>query len=275
MAELFTGEMLHPIDNISGLPLQLQTIKNSVTQEVTDRGTAITNLQSDVNTKDAAQTTALNAHKTNDFTPLKTAFDAANADETTVGSIRKFAFDKANSVKDEIINGATGIWQTLQGIQAYVEVNGAESITAAILAAVTDAKAELRNGVDSAMDTFKEVSDAMTLFATQTAEKFTNLETSLKAYADNAARMGGSKKIVEYPLVANGKFTLTNAPKDGLEGIENFHRVNCVVDGAIKSAYVTVDQTDTSGKTFIVSVPAGTWDGRQIEVQYDYIAAAV
>lgn len=241
--QLPLGFTRRTIDSVNGLTAALLNLSHADQLEILARQ----QLAQTVNDNDAAQTQALNNHKTTEFLPLKSAFDAANADETTAGSIRKFAFDKAELVKDQIINGATGIWQTLQGIQAYVEVNGAESITAAILDAVTKAKLELRDGVDSAMDTFAEVKGSIDTLTLQVNQNLTNLETTLKDFSKS---WGSNDFIDEKTASVDGKVVLTYKPKNGLASISGMQAMNVDANGNVSVIFLTADASDASGKTF-------------------------
>lgn len=104
----------------------------------------------------------------------------------------------------------------------------------------------------------------------------TALDTSLKAYADNAATQGGSVPRLESLVVASNKIVLTSAPKNGINGVLNFATVRHVdVNGVAYDAPVTIDGADATGKTLIVSVDAsGDWDGKSVTVQYLYVNAA-
>lgn len=99
------------------------------------------------------------------------------------------------------------------------------------------------------------------------------LESSLKAYADNAALMGGSLTQLENLTVTANKIVLSKAPKGGLVGILNFAQVRYLdANGSAFDAPVTVDATDISGKTFIITVDTnGQWDGKSVTVQYQYV----
>ncbi|MFI3135539.1 MAG: hypothetical protein QX197_02055 [Methylococcaceae bacterium] len=101
------------------------------------------------------------------------------------------------------------------------------------------------------------------------------LLASAKVYADNSATQGGSLPRVESLIVAANKIVLTNAPKGGIGGIMNFATVRYTDgNGIAYDAPVSVDSSDVTGKTFVVSVDAsGEWNGFSVQVQYLYVNA--
>ncbi len=115
--------------------------------------------------------------------------------------------------------------------------------------------------------------DAAELAARLSAEAA--LTAAMQAYADNSSTQGGSLPTIESLTVAANKIVLTHAPKNGIGGILNFATVRYTDgNGIAYDAPVTVDMTDVSGKTFVVSVDAsGEWNGFSVQVQYLYVNA--
>lgn len=95
---------------------------------------------------------------------------------------------------------------------------------------------------------------------------------SVKAYADEVSRQGGSTPILESVTVVGDDITLTHTPKGGVNGIMNFATCR-YVDGngnAFDAPLIaTVDD-----KVFTISVDtADQWDTFSVQVQYLYTAA--
>lgn len=149
------------------------------------------------------------------------------------------------------------------------------SLTAEIAAreAAVTAEAAARTAAITAEEAARTAADAAELAARLAAEAA--LEALLKAYADNAATQGGAVPVLEGLVVASNKITLTHAPKGGVNGIVNFARVSYINElGQEYQAPVTLDGTDATGKTFVVSVDVSNeWDGKTVYVQYTYVAA--
>jgi hypothetical protein len=274
VTSLFSGEMKYAVGSVKGLTETITRIDAAAAKEAQDRATAVSNLQTDVNTKNQVQIDALAAHKTNDFAPLKADFDLANASETTTGSIRNFAKIYGDAIKDAIINGAGGAWDTLKEIQDGV-ASGELTLGQAIIDSIASAKAELRGTVTGAMDTLGEIETTLNAFIQATTQNLATLRTDLQAFAVNAARLGGSKKAIEFPVVNSaGRIVLANAPKDGVLGINNCRIEAIDADGTITTAPVYLDTADATGKTFVVDVPSNLWNGRTTQAYYEYISAA-
>lgn len=94
-----------------------------------------------------------------------------------------------------------------------------------------------------------------------------------KAYAEEAARLGGSTSIVESITVLAGEVTLTYAPKGALGGVMNFSTVRYTdVNGVSYDAPLVATATPN---VFAVSTDvAGEWDGNTVQVQYLYVPVA-
>lgn len=94
---------------------------------------------------------------------------------------------------------------------------------------------------------------------------------AVKAFALAAASSGGAMFNTESLVVASDKIILSFKPKDGM--VLNFGAVR-ITDGdtgAADDVYVTVDNTDASGKTYtILSDVAGEFNGKSAVVQYPY-----
>ena len=101
------------------------------------------------------------------------------------------------------------------------------------------------------------------------------LTTALQSYADAAATSGGGIPLLESKVVTNDRIVLTNAPKAGVSGILNFGTVRYIDgNGIAYDAPVTLDATDETNKTLIISVDAsGQWNTFSVQVQYLYVAA--
>ena len=97
----------------------------------------------------------------------------------------------------------------------------------------------------------------------------------LKAYADEAVRVGGAVDALESLIVTANKIVLTNKPKHGVASIVNFGRVSYLDENNNEFLYpVSIDATDATGKTFTVSVDvSGELDTKSVFVQYSYVAA--
>lgn len=94
---------------------------------------------------------------------------------------------------------------------------------------------------------------------------------AVKAYADEAARLGGSQTALETVVVSGSEITLTNAPKDGLSSIVNFGTVRHIdVNGVAYDAPLVATAT---ANVFTVSTDtANQWDTFSVQVQYTFVA---
>lgn len=249
---------------------------------------------------DQAQADALTAHISGAFTTAKDLLDIVNGDASTTGSFRKAVSD--------LIAGAPVALNTLKEIADYIAVNPDATVAAAITAHVDAAVAQMVGTASTLMDTFgevetslnKEIADRGTAITTEVSDRNaailveTNarldasstenglrlaaeaaLLVSAKAYADNAATQGGSLPRVESLIVAANKIVLTSAPKGGIGGIMNFATVRYTDGSGIAyDAPVSVDVSDLSGKTFVISVDVSNeWNGNSVQVQYLYVNA--
>lgn len=184
---------------------------------------------------DTAQSQALQAHIDGAFSTAKNLLDVVNGDASTNGSFRKALAD--------VVGTASVAFDTLKEIQDYISVNPDANVAAAITAAIE----ALKGTVSTSMDTLAEIEAAV-----------------------NAIQPGIAK--LETLTVADDKIVLSFAPKDGLAGISNYARV-CYIDGngSAFEAPVAPDISDSSGKTYIISVNnSGQWDGLGVQVQYTH-----
>jgi hypothetical protein len=96
----------------------------------------------------------------------------------------------------------------------------------------------------------------------------------LKAYTDEAVRVGGAVDALESVIVNSNKIVLVNAPKSGVASIKPWGRVSFVNElNEELQVPVSLDSSDTTGKTFIVSVEiSGELDTKSVLVQYSYVA---
>lgn len=141
----------------------------------------------------------------------------------------------------------------------------------------------LDNTDPAAIDSLREIVTAYTAadstlngaITTLAQSAGTGLATEI-ANRIEAVRLGSVLPKMESLTVAAGKIGLTHAPKSGVDGIMGYGRVSYVDANNVELlADVTLDVTDTSGKTFIVNTDvAGEWDTKSVKVQYWYIAAA-
>jgi hypothetical protein len=96
--------------------------------------------------------------------------------------------------------------------------------------------------------------------------------TELQAFANEASRVGGSIPIIESLIVQNDKIVLTYPPKNGVNGILGPATVKHIDAGVMSEAPVTKDNSDATGKTFIVALDyPGQWDFNSVLIQYLYV----
>ena len=94
----------------------------------------------------------------------------------------------------------------------------------------------------------------------------------VKAYAEEAARLGGSSTAKEELVVTSGAITLTNAPKDGVASVMNFGTVRYTDANGVSYDAPVVGTADPLVYT-VSTDTAGQWDGFTVQVQYSYTAA--
>ena len=260
--------------SVFGLSADLLALQQADTAEQTARSAgdnAISlSLTAETNARiagDTEQGAALQDHITGNFAAVKNLLDVVNGDAATNGSYRKAIAD--------LIGSAPVALDTLKEIADYIAVNPEANVAAAITAQVNTAIALVQGTASAAMDTMGEVEAAINAEITNRATADTALDTSLRAYADSVAAQGGSVPKAESVVVGNDRIVLSFAPKNGVNGILNFSTVRYVdANGVAYDAPVSLDVSDASGKTFIVSVDvSGEWDTQSVHVQYLYVAA--
>ena len=287
-------------DRVAAIIAEASARATAITSEENARIAAVAAEEAARIAGDTANSDALSAHVTGAFKTAKDLLDLVNSDATVVGSFRKAI--------DDVIGGAPAALDTLKEIADYISVNPDATVAVSITNHVDAAVAGLKGTVTNAMDTLGEVEGAVNAeisaraaavsalqavleaaiaaeeaariaadaaeLAARTASEAA-LDSSLKAYADNAATQGGSLPKLESLLVSNNKIVLSKAPKAGVNGIMNFGTVRYVDgNGIAYDAPITQDGADMSGKTFIISVDTnGQWDSFSVSVQYLYINA--
>jgi hypothetical protein len=99
-----------------------------------------------------------------------------------------------------------------------------------------------------------------------------NLVTTDKANLVGAINEVRNASLViksEMRTVTGSKIVLSAAPKDGAAGILNFMTVRLIDGGLAYDAPVTIDGTDATGKTFIISTDStDQWNALSVAVQY-------
>lgn len=229
--------------------------------EMTRATAAETVLQTNITTEEAARIAGdlalgvridnalsnLDGSALDSLTEIVTAFQAA--DSTLNGAITTLANAAGSDLTDEIARAtsAEGVLTT----NLAAEVVRAQSAESTL---TTDLNSEVaaRIAADSALD------------------------VSLKAYTDEAVRVGGALPKLESLVVAADKIVLSNAPKNGINGIMNFATVRYVdSNGVAYDAPVMLDGSDVSGKTYTVAVDtSGEWNGKSVSIQYIYVVVA-
>lgn len=230
-------------DLIAGAPVALDTLK-----EIADYISV--NPDATVAASITAHVNAAVAQMTGTATTLMDTFGEVEAALNAEISARILAVNNEEAARTDAV-----------AAEASARVSAIAAETAARTAAIA-AEASARTSADAA-----ELAARLAAEAALTA--------AMQSYADNAATQGGSLPIIESLIVAANKIVLTHAPKGGIGGILNFATVRYTDgNGIAYDAPVTVDMTDTSGKTFVVSVDAsGEWNGNSVQVQYLYVNA--
>ena len=240
---------------ISGLDATLTNLALADSTEVTARQNAITAVELAASTENTARINAEQAITTT-VTNNKSLLDTVNGDASVVGSFRKEIAD--------VVGNAPAALNTLKEIADYIAVDPSANVAGAINAAI----AEIKGTATSAMDTLGEVQIEAAAIRTSFAAADVSLEASLKAYADGLT----ARPVLEVLVVANDRIILSNAPRNGLQGVMNFATVRYTdVDGLSWDVPVTIDATDAAGKTFVLSLPtSGQWNSNGVSVQYMY-----
>ena len=240
---------------IAGLDAQLAALALADSNEVIARQAAISGVESAATAENLLRVAAENAISLT-VTTNKALLDTVNGDASTVGSFR-------NEIAN-VVNNAPEALNTLKEIADYIAVDPSANVAAAINAAIT----EIKGTATSAMDTLGEVQTEAAAIRVDFATADTTLEASLKAYADALT----ARPVLEVLVVANDKVVLSQAPRNGLQGIMNFATVRYTdPDGLSWDVALTIDVTDISGKTFILALPtSGQWNSHGVQVQYLY-----
>lgn len=188
---------------------------------------------------DAAEVVARDSAISAAVTPVSELLATVNGDTSTVGSFRKAIAD--------LIGNAPAALDTLKEIADYIAVNPDATVAAAITSHVDAAVAALKGSVSASMDTLAEIEAAVNAVSPVTAK-------------------------LESLLVAGDNVVLSFAPRSGLDSIMNFATVRYIdVNGAAYDAPVSLDVSDSTGKTFIISANTpGEWNGNSVQVQYLY-----
>ena len=298
-------------DRVAAIIAEASARATAVTNEENARIAAVAAEEAARIAGDTANSDALSAHVTGAFKTAKDLLDLVNSDATVVGSFRKAiddviggapaALDTLKEIADYIsvnpdatvavsitnhvdaavagLKGTvTNAMDTLGEVEGAVNAEisaraAAVSALQAVLEAAIAAEEAARVTAVSNEEAARIAADAAELAARTASEAA--LDSSLKAYADNAATQGGSLPKLESLLVSNNKIVLSKAPKAGVNGIMNFGTVRYVDgNGIAYDAPITQDGADMSGKTFIISVDTnGQWDSFSVSVQYLYINA--
>jgi hypothetical protein len=180
------------------------------------------------------------------LTEIVTAFQAA--DSTLNGAITTLAASAGTGLSDEVARATAAELLLTNNLAAEATTaRAAELLLTNNLATEVTAR-----GTDEAAQT-----------------------VMLKAYTDEAVRVGGALPKLESLVVAADKIVLSNAPKNGINGIMNFATVRYVdSNGVAYDAPVMLDGSDVSGKTYTIAVDtSGEWNGKSVSVQYVYIVA--
>lgn len=187
------------------------------------------------------------------------------------------AADAAQNLRiDNVLNNVDGVAlnSLAEVVTAFQDADG--TLNGAITALAGAAGADLTTEISRATTAEGVLT---TNLATEKADRIaadTALDSSLKAFATEAVRVGGALPEMEALTVAGSKITLANAPKNGSKGVMNFSRVSYVdINNVENLAPVTLDSSDASGKTFIINTDvANEWDTKTVQIQYWYITAA-
>jgi hypothetical protein len=112
---------------------------------------------------------------------------------------------------------------------------------------------------------------AITTLTDSTTANLAQAVTDLEAFATNAATLGGSKSIIEDLIVSGDAITLSHKPKDGWFSVTT-GQVE-YVNGPVGYKIEVFENTSvTSGKEYKLSVSAGSYDGKQVRIQYLYVS---
>lgn len=296
-------------DRVAAIIAEASARATAVTNEENARIAAVSAEEAARILGDTANSDALSAHVAGAFTTAKDLLDVVNGTDVTVGSFRKAIADVidnapsalntlkeiadyiavnpdanvASAITNHVDNAVTTLkgtvttaMDTLGEIETSINAessarSAAVSALQTLLTAAINAEEAARMTAVSNEEAARIAADSLELAARTSSEAA--LDASLKAYADNAATQGGSLPKLELLVVSSNKIVLSKAPKAGINGIMNFGTVRYMDSfGMAYDAPVSVDGTDLSGKTFIVSVDAsGDWDGKSVSVQYIYI----
>lgn len=162
----------------------------------------------------------------------------------------------------------------LAGVEAGAQVNTVDSVNGEFGAVVLTAD-DIGRGVSTVdADLIALETEAARLESVKADISYVDSEiVSAKAYADEAARLGGSRTVMQTVTVVGSTITLANAPKDGLGSVLNFAMVRHVDVNGVAYDAPLIGTADT--KQFVVSTDtADQWDGFSVMVQYIYVDAA-
>lgn len=169
---------------------------------------------------------------------------------------------------------------SVQGVENFITVTGSTDtgftvdVATTFKTRVTTLETDLASEIARATAAEAAVSAALAAEITARDAAETAQTTALQAYADAAAIAGGSIPVIQSLVVTDNKIVLANAPKNGVNGIMNYSRVSYIDEfNREYQAPLTLDATDTTGKTFIISLDvSGEWDTKSVLVQYLYVA---
>lgn len=261
------------LSSILGLSAALAALQSADAAETAARNAAITAVNQAIAAEAAARidgdnaaSAALGEHIAGPFADVQSLLTLINGSSSVTGSFRQVIAD--------VVGNAPEAFNTLKEIADFIQNNPSGGLADAIAAQITAAKAEINGTATTLMDTFGEVEAALNTEVSGRVAALTALETALKAYADNAASAGGALPTLESVVVAADRIVLSHAPKGGIGGVMNFATARYIDNNGVAfDAQVLIDNTDTTGKTLIVSVDtSGEWDGKTVQVQYLYVA---
>lgn len=240
-------------------------LTTNLAQEVTDRAAAVAAEATRALAAEAALGVRVDnvlnntdAVALNSLAEIVTAFQAADNDLN--GAITTLAGAAGTDLTTEVTRATAA--ELVLTTDLASEVTRATGVEGSLAALTSSVKTTLVAAINS------EVADRIAADA--------NLDATLKAYADEAVRLGGAIPKMESLVVAADKIVLSFAPKGGIAGIVNYATVRYIdANGVAYDAPLVTDATDSTGKTFLVSVDStGQWDGKSVQVQYSYIAVA-